>query len=80
MTNITVNQLIGLMATDHLFDFVKLELYDEVHQISETTDEHAMRQAMPNIIGATQSLSTGTQRTSAHLALSARFPIQFRSN
>lgn len=42
MTNITVNQLIGLMATDHLFDFVKLEFYDEVHQISETTDEHAM--------------------------------------
>ena len=43
MTNITVNQLIGLMATDHLFDFLKLELYDEVHQISETTDEHAMK-------------------------------------
>lgn len=43
MTNITVNQLIGLMATDHLFDFLKLELYDEVHQIAETTDEHAMK-------------------------------------
>lgn len=43
MTNITVNQLIGLMATDHLFDFLKLELYDEVHQISETIDEHTMK-------------------------------------
>lgn len=38
MTNITVNQLLGLTATDSL----NLELYDEVHQISETIDERDM--------------------------------------
>lgn len=59
MTNITVNQLIGLMATDHLFDFLKLELYDEVHQISETTDEHAMTAYDTMYNWAKPSSSTG---------------------
>ena len=38
MTNITVNQLLDLAATDNL----KLNFYDEVHQISETTCERDM--------------------------------------
>lgn len=38
MTNITVNQLLDLAATDDL----KLNFYDEAHQISETTCEQDM--------------------------------------
>lgn len=38
MTNITVNQLLDLAATDNL----KLNFYDEVHQISEDTREQDM--------------------------------------
>lgn len=38
MNNITVNQLLDLAATDNL----KLNFYDEVHQISETTCEQDM--------------------------------------
>lgn len=38
MTNITVNQLLDLAATENL----KLNFYDEAHQISETTCEQDM--------------------------------------
>lgn len=39
MTNITVNQLLDLAATDNL----KLNFYDEVHQLSEDTCEQDMQ-------------------------------------
>ena len=39
MTNLTVNQLLDLAATDNL----KLNFYDEVHQLSEDTCEHDMQ-------------------------------------